>query len=376
MLTNVDKTVELFNEALDKTGNSYLYFELAYTNYTGWMCWLQDRTGGEKCKKNLCPPGQADEPGVACVPVKQYLEAWKRNGWTPRNVPPLEANKEHPFDGKWVIPKQLDDIIKAQADAEALKKVEAIIGDLDKTNGQNRTCDEIAKQKVAKHYGIMFRYFRAHYVLKKLDEFAQTFPGYKGTVEEAIAFMDHKDLDGYFRTKLAEVTQVEPDAEQDPEIQSILDLKLPPLDSYVEILYQKTFKTRSRNHKAMMASLCGLSRDDGFLHGGRGKRRKYVLGNQLLELLVQLAVVGFRKGKFITEPITVSGFVEWLRQRYGILIDTTGEQSDSPEVARALEANYTALKDRLRQLGFFTDLSDASISQVIKPRFPITADPV
>jgi hypothetical protein len=189
---------------------------------------------------------------------------------------------------------------------------------VDLTNGQNRTCDEIAKQKVAKHYGIMFRYFRAHYVLKKLDEFAQTFPGYKGTVEEAIAFMDHKDLDGYFRTKLAEVTQVEPDAEQDPEIQSILDLKLPPLDSYVEILYQKTFKTRSRNHKAMMASLCGLSRDDGFLHGGRGKRRKYVLGNQLLELLVQLAVVGFRKGKFITEPITVSGFVEWLRQRYGI----------------------------------------------------------
>lgn len=140
MLTNVDKTVELFNEALDKTGNSYLYFELAYTNYTGWMCWLQDRTGGEKCKKNLCPPGQADEPGVACVPVKQYLEAWKRNGWTPRNVPPLEANKEHPFDGKWVIPKQLDDIIKAQADAEALKKVEAIIGDLDKTNGHRPEC--------------------------------------------------------------------------------------------------------------------------------------------------------------------------------------------------------------------------------------------
>ena len=29
--------------------------------------------------------------------------------------------------------------------------------------------------------------------------------------------------------------------------------------------------------------------------------------------------------------------------------------------------------DRLRQLGFFTDLSDASISQVIRPRFPIAA---
>jgi hypothetical protein len=63
-----------------------------------------------------------------------------------------------------------------------------------------------------------------------------------------------------------------------------------------------------------------------------------------------------------------------LRSRYGILIDSTGETNDSPDIARALEVNYTALKDRLRQLGFFTDLSDASISQVIKPRFPITVD--
>jgi len=38
---------------------------------------------------------------------------------------------------------------------------------------------------------------------------------------------------------------------------------------------------------------------------------------------------------------------------------------------RALAVNFEALKTRLRQLGFFTDLSDASNSQVIMPRFPI-----
>ena len=248
---------------------------------------------------------------------------------------------------------------------------------VDLTNGQNKTCDDLAKQKVAKHYGLMFRYFRAHYLLKKLDEFARTFPGYNGSIEELIPFMNHKDLNGFFRTKLAEVTEVEADSDPDPEIKAIQDLKLDPLDAYVEVLYQKTFKSRSRNHKALMGSLCGLNRDDGFLHGGRGKRRKYVLGNQLLEILVQLAVVGVnRDGKFITQPITVANFVKWLRDRYGILIDSTGEPNDSPDVARALELNYSALKDRLRQLGFFTDLSDASISQVIKPRFPITADNV
>lgn len=248
---------------------------------------------------------------------------------------------------------------------------------VDLTNGQNKTCDELAKQKVAKHYGLMFRYFRAHYVLKKVDEFAQTFPGYKSSIEDLIPFMTHKDLSGYFRTKLAEVTQVEEDAEPDPEIKAIQDLKLDPLDAYVEVLYQKTFKSRSRNHKGLMASLCGLNREDGFLHGGRGKRRKYVMGNQLLEILVQLAVVGVnRSGQFVTQPITVANFVKWLRDRYGILIDSIGEDNDSPDVARALEVNYSALKDRLRQLGFFTDLSDASISQVIKPRFPIISETV
>ncbi|HUU29582.1 MAG TPA: hypothetical protein VM123_17400 [archaeon] len=244
---------------------------------------------------------------------------------------------------------------------------------VDLTNGQNETCDELTKDNVARHYAVMYRYFRSHYKLAKLDEFARTF-NYSGSLDELIKFMNHKDLDGYFRVKLSEVTAVEESEEQDPEIQAILSLQLPPFDAYIEILTQKTFKTRMRNHKSMMASLCGLNRDDGFLHGGRGKKRKYVLGNQLLELLVQLAVMDHRAGKFYTKPITISDFIAWLRNRYGIYIDTIKEQSDCPEVAYALESNYSSLKDRLRQLGFFTDLSDASISQVIRPRFPINTE--
>jgi hypothetical protein len=245
---------------------------------------------------------------------------------------------------------------------------------VDLTNGQNETCDELARENVARHYAVMYRYFRSHYKLAKLDEFARTFPGYTGALDELVKFMSHKDLDAYFRRNLSDIIALEDGEEQDPEIQAIVDLKLPPFDAYVEILTQKTFKTRMRNHKALMASLCGLNRDDGFLHGGRGQKRKYVMGNQLLELLVQLAVVDYRAGKFSTKPITITDFVKWLANRYGILIDRTRTANDNPEVARALEANYTALKDRLRQLGFFTDLSDASISQVIRPRFPITAE--
>jgi hypothetical protein len=67
--------------------------------------------------------------------------------------------------------------------------------------------------------------------------------------------------------------------------------------------------------------------------------------------------------------------MDWLTGRYGLLIDQlsiTEHRVESENVNRALAANYDALKTRLRQLGFFTDLADASNSQVIVPRFEIT----
>jgi len=49
--------------------------------------------------------------------------------------------------------------------------------------------------------------------------------------------------------------------------------------------------------------------------------------------------------------------------------DQNGEESETNN--RAMATNFEAFKTRLRQLGFFTDLADASNSQVIEPRFRI-----
>jgi hypothetical protein len=72
-----------------------------------------------------------------------------------------------------------------------------------------------------------------------------------------------------------------------------------------------------------------------------------------------------------TRPIQITEFVKWLKERYGILIRDFGDDHDSIEIAQALDANFDAMKNRLRQLGFFVDLSDASNSQVIRPRFDL-----
>ncbi len=111
---------------------------------------------------------------------------------------------------------------------------------------------------------------------------------------------------------------------------------------------------------------------------GKGRvKRRFVLGNELLEVLIQLVVIRQRPsdGKFETRAIPIREFVDWLARRYGLLVDTlsvAGGGTESEHVNRALAKNYEALKTRLRQLGFFTDLADASNSQVIAPRFTIT----
>ena len=145
----------------------------------------------------------------------------------------------------------------------------------------------------------------------------------------------------------------------------------------MEILLHFQYGTLREQHRKLIAGLCGIDQERGFLAGKGRVKRRFVLGNELLEVLIQLAVLHQRHsdGQFETRPIPIRQFVDWLGRRYGLLIDTlsiTGDRVESEQVNRALAKNYEALKTRLRQLGFFTDLADASNSQVIAPRFTIT----
>ncbi|NVN97344.1 hypothetical protein HXX01_03900 [Candidatus Nomurabacteria bacterium] len=263
--------------------------------------------------------------------------------------------------------------IKSEADFNKFCKCEfqpKIFVDL--TLGQDRLCDSLSKKNVESDYNEMYKYFKSHYKLVKLSEFAKTQGNQNPTVEQLIGYLNNPALEGFFNYKLADITTDE-DLKDDPDVQAILQMNIPAIDKFVEIICndKSNWKLRTRNHKSMMSNLCNMNREDGFLQGGRGRQRKYVLGNLLLEVLVQLAVVSADSHGFKTQPITIVSFVEWVKNRYGIYINEWISDFDSPETAKAINNNFIALKERLRQLGFYTDLSDASNSQVIKPRFKI-----
>jgi hypothetical protein len=161
-----------------------------------------------------------------------------------------------------------------------------------------------------------------------------------------------------------------------PEIQAILDMKLPEFETYIEIIVG--LDRRRRNVVTAMDSMF-LKNQKGALLAQprvRNSKRRFVLDSRLLEVLLQIAVLrdGGDRG-FHTAEIRIEEVLEFFRSRYGIYIDrlppNDGFGEPSITDREALRENLGAFKNRLREVGFFRDLSDAYVTQTVKPRYSI-----
>lgn len=108
----------------------------------------------------------------------------------------------------------------------------------------------------------------------------------------------------------------------------------------------------------------------------RGTRR-FVLSSHLLEVLLQIAVLESSGPEFATRELLVDDLLTFLRERYGIHVDRLppGDGFGTPSIndLAALRQNRKDFEGRLREIGFFRDLSDAFITQTIAPRYTISA---
>ena len=147
-------------------------------------------------------------------------------------------------------------------------------------------------------------------------------------------------------------------------------------DAFIEIL----MAYRSRFHRQYITecldSLMLKNKDSGMLAQGRGKGspRRFVLGSKLLEVLIQVAVVNQDAGRLTTREVRIEDLLTFLRQRYGLHIDRlpAGVQATASIAdRRALRLNLEAFKRRLREIGFYQDLSDAYVTQKVSPRYTI-----
>jgi len=90
--------------------------------------------------------------------------------------------------------------------------------------------------------------------------------------------------------------------------------------------------------------------------------------------LVQIAVLEQegqgQSSHFVSRPILIDDFISWMKERYGLVVMPDWAHA-SIEDNQAFNENLKNLKRRLREIGFYTDLSDAYNTQTIRPRYQI-----
>ncbi|MGK7232622.1 methylation-associated defense system protein MAD7 [Streptomyces hygroscopicus] len=256
----------------------------------------------------------------------------------------------------------------------------------------------LAEQSAAAWLRRIPDFVRAGYVVRKLDDFADHLVS-RGeaprpsqghvTVGELLRFGSdayQERRERYFEARLENILIETPREEQPEAVRPLLDssMGIGAFEQYIELLM--AYRGRY-HHKYIIETIDSLllkNRPGALIAQPHRGRRRFVLDSALLEVLVQVALLrpnprGTRS-RFThhTVSLRLDEFTDLLRTRYGLYIDrlpaADGFATPGLEEEAALRANTEAFTTKLREIGFYDDLSDAYFTQVIRPRFVIARD--
>lgn len=233
-------------------------------------------------------------------------------------------------------------------------------------------------------------FIKAHYVGRKLDEFADELVKRRKlslpnsnyhSVTELLKLLQpsyEDELEKFFGQRCQRLQEdMNNDGETAPEIDEILGLGLPEFETYIELLVAIRGDYHRRYIMQTLDAMSLKSRPGALMAQPHSRAaRRFVLDSRLLEVLLQLAVLKPGPQGYYTEEMKIDELLQYLRVRYGLFIDRlpVGEGFDEPSITdqEALRANRAAFISRLREVGFYRDLSDAYITQTVTPRYPIS----
>lgn len=264
----------------------------------------------------------------------------------------------------------------------------ALVVDMGDVNNPHMA--ELARKSTDRLYRQIPAFVQANFVVKKLDEMAEnlrlqgklTAPSNgQFSVGDLVSLLNPQhdsNREAYFTARLSRLIEEARTGgeELDPEIRDVTAMNLSAFDKFIEIL----MAYRGRYHRQYITecldSLLLKNKENGLLAQSRtkGSPRRFVLGSKLLEVLLQVAVLTQDGGRFVTREVRIEELLAFLRNRYGLHIDRLpeGAQGNSSILdRRALRLNLEAFKRRLREIGFYEDLSDAYVTQKVSPRYAI-----
>lgn len=265
----------------------------------------------------------------------------------------------------------------------------ALVVDMGDVNNPHMA--ELARKSTDRLYRQIPTFVQANFIVKKLDEMAEYLSKKTGklalpgngvfSVGDLVSLLRPKhdvDRQAYFKFRLAKLIEESSDKTDDidPEIRKVMAMGLNEFESFIEILMAVRGKYHRQYITECLDSLLLKNKENGLLAQPRtkGSPRRFVLGSKLLEVLLQVAVLTQEGGRFITREIRIEELLAFLRNRYGLYIDRlpeNGPANGSIMDRRALRLNLEAFKRRLREIGFYEDLSDAYVTQKVSPRYVI-----
>lgn len=193
-------------------------------------------------------------------------------------------------------------------------------------------------------------------------------------------------MDAYFQVRLSEVLEnydkeAKTDEEREDaqlyrtELEQYLQYEDSALLKYIQCLMNVGGSYQLKYGRQFIDNVSMKNTESALMIDGRSRKhqRRGAIGSKLLEVLVQLLVLTPKDGGgFSSNPLSIRQLIKSIRDRYGLIIDGSDEPRFSDADVKthmAFKANVDALKSKLRQIGFYTDLSDASSLQKIRPRY-------
>lgn len=256
---------------------------------------------------------------------------------------------------------------------------------VDVTGVRNSPSDRLARRAVARDLANIGRFFGQVQTLRVLDSIVhEVVPAADGPLLDEIGQQldDHRgnsDVRSDARHLIRQIRELNTTGDtpvtSESDFEQLMDGVEDPLDRLTLLLSHRGTNSGVANFVKWYWSSGGIAKPYGILDGNLRDPKKnwrYYLPDELLSVLVQQA--------FITRPMTdltrtdghlrsklsLSDFLTFLRENYGILIDRPPKDSDDPETRRAAADNLEALKLRLRQMGYFHLLSDDFAAQYLR----------
>lgn len=193
----------------------------------------------------------------------------------------------------------------------------------------------------------------------------------------AIKVLNEKpeDFELYFETKW-DILYNSLDSEDKQLINDKVKYENTYFDRYIEYILKERGKYQYRFHVHLSDNLSQKNNERGFMAQGRSKKhpRRFVIGTRLLETIVQILVLQSDGDQFITRSLSIEDLTTQIRDRYCLIINGLPEErfkDADVNTHLAFKENVEAFKQKLRQIGFYNDLSDAYILQKIRPRYEL-----